>query len=656
MRRGARRGLVVLAALVVTLAVPAPAQAESFTPISGSGSTWAQNVIEQWRRNIAENQGLTVSYSGTGSAAGRNDFAGETVDFAVSELPYAQATEDGSPPKLPTSAYSYLPVIAGGTALMYHLEINGERVTDLRLSGEVVAKIFSGSITRWNDPAIRADNPSRTMPDRPIRPVYRADVSGTTAQLTGWMADRFPEIWTHGVTSRFPQISSAFTGQNGSLGAAGYVSQSYGEGAITYVEYSYAQGVGFPVVKVLNDAGYYVAPTPSAVSIALLGAQANADGTLGLAGVRRSGDPRAYPISSASYMIVPTATNRIFTTERGRSLARFVEYAACEGQQNAASLGYAPLPLPLVQAVAAGAARIPGSPGAIDLTTCGNPTFVSGDTVGDNALLRTAPMPPSGDKLPGFVGLGDLTEANRSLTVALVDGGPQIRVTAGGAWSGATLRAGTFSPMATLGQWTLDATGSAILVLPPSVAPGSVVPVYLAQSDGTVVAWNTVTIPEAGFPRRISGDVVATVTASGLFQLSAPTSSSVDFGDLRREVTSAAKALGRFTVIDDRETLSGWNLQINVADFVAAADPAATFSSGAVGYEPEQVVLPAGVALTEGQQAGSAVYPAILATGDPGTSTALGGATLDTALSLRVPKDTPVGAYRSTLTLTLIAR
>jgi len=539
---------------------------------------------------------------------------------------------------------------------MYNLKIDGRRVTDLRLSGEVVARIFSGRIAKWNDPAIQADNPTLTMPDRPITPVHRSDASGTSAQITAWMADRYPSLWTAGERSQFPQITSSFKGQSGSLGVAGYVSQSYGEGAITYVEYSYAMKSGFPVAKVLNDAGYYVAPTPDAVSIALLGGAPHDDGTLDLSGVRRSTDPRAYPISSTSYMIVPTQTNRIFTTDKGRTLARFVSYAACEGQRSAPALGYAALPLPLAQIVSAKVASIPGSSGPLDLASCANPTFVAGDTATDNELLRRAPVPPASDKRAGVVSRADLTEARRTLTVSLVDGGPRVEVDAGATWGGATLRAGTFSPTASLGQAALDSAGAAVLTLPSSVTPGTEVAVYLAQSDGTVVAWNTVTVPAGGFPHRATGDLVATITASGLFQLSAPASPSVDFGDLRREVTSAAKALGRFTVTDDRETLSGWSLQISVADFVAVADPAVSFGAGALGYEPEQVSLPAGVALTAGQAAGSAVYPAILATGEPGTSTALAGATLDTGLSLRVPKDTPIGSYRSTLTLTLIGR
>lgn len=659
MRRMRRPFAFAVAAAVATVVLPGPgswAAVDAYAPLSGSGSTWAQNAVEQWRRDVAELDGLTVYYAGSGSTAGRRDFIDQTVDFAVTDIPFQTAPEDGSLPETPTSSFAYVPTVGGGLALMYNLRIDGERVTDLRLPGEVVAGIFSGAITRWNDPAIRADNPGVALPDRAITPVYRADASATSLQLTSWMADRYPEVWTKGASSQFPPVAPPFTGQSGSLGVAGFVSQSYGEGAITYVENAYAMATGFPVAKVLNDAGYFVAPTPAAVSIALQDAQIRADGSLDLAAAGRSTDPRAYPLPTVSYTVVPTQTTRIFTAEKGRSLARFLAYALCAGQQRAPGLGYAALPLPLVRNAAARVADIPGASGPVDLSSCANPTFASGDTDSDTVLLRTAPMPPTADKRAGVVALGDLTEARRTMTITLVDGGPRARLDAGPTWAGATLRAGTFTPTTTLGQTTLDATGVAVVTLPPTATPGTVVPVYLAQSDGTVAAWNAVTIPAAGFPQRTTGDLVATVTASGLFQLSAPAATVVDFGDLRREVTSAARALGRFTITDDRETLSGWSLQIAVADFVSAADPTTTFPASALGYAPEQVTLPSGVAFSDAQEAGAAVYPAVLATGEPGTSTALAGATLDAALSLRVPKDTPIGSYRSTLTLTLIAR
>ena len=396
--RLARIGALVVVAALASLGVTPAHAADSYVPITGSGSTWSQNALDQWRKNVANNYGMTVNYNGTGSSAGRNDFINQTVDFAVSEIPFQNPTEDGSPPEIPQSGYSYMPIVAGGTALMYNLKIGGKRVTNLRLSGEVIAKIFSGQISNWNDSAIQADNPALAMPDRPITPVYRSDGSGTSAQFTLWMSKQFPNIWTQGQRSQFPQINSAFKGQNGSLGVAGYVSQNYGEGAITYVEYSYAMKSGFPVAKVLNKSGYYVEPTYQSVAVALMSAQINSDLTQNLDGVYNSGDPRTYPMSSYSYMIVPTQTNKIFTAEKGKTLSIFASYMICEGQQSAKDLGYSPLPMNLVQAGSDVIAKIPGSAGAVDFNKCNNPTFKPGDSPSNNQLAQSAPNPPDCDK------------------------------------------------------------------------------------------------------------------------------------------------------------------------------------------------------------------------------------------------------------------
>ena len=399
LRRRVGRLAAALAVVTLVALVPAPAQAaESYVPISGSGSTWSQNALDQWRKNVAENYGMTINYSGTGSTAGRTDFINQTVDFAVSEIPFQAHPEDGSPSEKPTTGYSYMPIVAGGTSLMYNLKIGGKRVTNLRLSGEVIAKIFSGQIAKWNDPAIQADNPALAMPDMSITPVYRSDGSGTSAQFTAWMKAQFPSIWTFGMRSQFPQVTPAFKGQNGSLGVAGYVSQNYGEGAITYVEYSYAMKSGFPVVKVLNNAGYFVEPTYQSVAVALMSAKINEDLTQNLDGVYTSSDPRAYPMSSYSYMIVPTETTKVFTVEKGRTLSQFAAYMLCEGQQKASSLGYSPLPMNLVEAGSEVLQRIPGSVGAIDFGRCNNPTFKPGDSPSNNQLALTAPTPPDCDK------------------------------------------------------------------------------------------------------------------------------------------------------------------------------------------------------------------------------------------------------------------
>ncbi len=256
---------------------PAATAADAaYADISGSGSTWSQNALDQWRRNVQSNYTMTVNYRGLGSTAGRTDFINRSVDFAISEIPFQlQPTEKGAQPeKPPVGGYAYMPIVAGGTSFMYNLKIGGKQVTNLRLAGATVTKIFAGKITNWNDPAIQADNPGLAMPDRPIQRIARSDGSGSTAQFTMWMSKQHPDIWTTGMTSQFPDDVGA-TLQNGSLGVSAYVGQNYGEGAITYVEYSYALKSGFPVAKVLNAAGYYIEPTASSVAVAMLKAQIN---------------------------------------------------------------------------------------------------------------------------------------------------------------------------------------------------------------------------------------------------------------------------------------------------------------------------------------------------------------------------------------------
>ncbi|WP_253202015.1 phosphate ABC transporter substrate-binding protein PstS [Subtercola sp. PAMC28395] len=348
------------------------ASADTYVPISGSGSTWSSNALDQWRKDFASNFGVTVNYSASGSSAGRTDFINGSVDFAVSEIPFQTAPVDGSAPENATD-YAYMPIVAGGTSFMYNLNIGGKRVTDLQLDGTTITKIFTGAITNWNDPAIQATNPSLAMPNKPIVPVVRSDGSGSTAQFTLWMAKQHSDVWcpfvneapgdSCGLTSQYPNASFAKF-QSGSLGVAGYVSQGYGEGAITYVEYSYALNSKFPVAKVLNAAGNYAEPTASAVAIALGKAKINADLTQDLSDVYVNPDPAAYPLSSYSYMIIPTVAKGIFTNDKGKTLAAFVTYVLCNGQQQAAALGYSPLPANLVSAASEQVKRIPGGPAA----------------------------------------------------------------------------------------------------------------------------------------------------------------------------------------------------------------------------------------------------------------------------------------------------
>lgn len=399
--------IVLIAVLVGLITVPFAAQsarAANYFPITGTGSTWSQNALDQWRSNVARNYAMTINYNGIGSTSGRRDFIDGTVDFAISEIPFQPNPEDGSAPEKPKQGYAYMPIVAGGTSFMYHLKINGKRVTNLRLSGETIVKIFTGAITNWNDEAIKADNPGLAMPDKTIVPVIRADGSGTSAQFTLWMSKQHPKLWTRGMTSQYPNFGNA-KAQKGSDGVAGYVAQNYGEGAITYVEYSYAKKAGFPVAKVLNEAGYYIEPTANSVAVALLKAKINNDKnssdylTQILDDVYNNTDKRSYPLSSYSYAIVPTEVAGIFNEDKGNTLGAFMRYVLCEGQQQADTLGYSPLPMNLVMAGSEQIKLIPGAGNkGIDTNSCNNPTFRKGDSPSKNQLASSAPNPADCDK------------------------------------------------------------------------------------------------------------------------------------------------------------------------------------------------------------------------------------------------------------------
>jgi phosphate transport system substrate-binding protein len=418
---------LAVAGLAIATTIPLTATAaHADESIKGGGSTWSQIAIDQWRADVAR-QGLSVNYGGVGSTSGRVQYYQDQFDFAVSEIPFTSAYRDASGTVTTNEVelaahrpYAYLPIVAGGTSFMYHLDINGTRVTNLRLAPETIARIFTGVITKWNDRAIAADNPGLRLPSLTIRPVVRSDGSGTTAQFTAFMASQTPDTWNAfcqraGVNanpcppvSLWPDINAP--AQQFSDGVAAFVAAPYNNGAITYVEYGYAQQRGFPVASVLNKAGYYTQPTANAVAIALQGVTLNGDGTQNLAGVYTFPDARTYPVSSYSYMIVPTTTAAPFTAAKGITLSKFILYFVCVGQQKAAQLGYSPLPKNLVQIAFDAVNKIPGHVAPPPIDQCDNPTikgtFVTGDAPPPLPSDKQGATPPpqpgvSGPSTPG---------------------------------------------------------------------------------------------------------------------------------------------------------------------------------------------------------------------------------------------------------------
>jgi len=446
-----RTVLLVAVALWLATGVSTPAIAANYAQIEGSGSTWSQVILSQWISDV-DASGMKVTYNGGGSSQGRKDFANSVTDFAISEIPYQGTDEYGQADTSNGRAYAYLPIVAGGTAFTYQIKVGGTLVRNLRLSGETIAKIFTNKITNWNDPAITADNNGHALPSLPITPVVRSDGSGTTAQFTRYLDTMYPSLWRpffghDGLTSYFPKQGRAIAAA-GSDQVMNTISGAAGNGTIGYVEYSYPLNAHYPVVKVLNAGGYYVEPTQYNVAVALTQAKINQDKTSKdyltqvLDGVYRATDTRAYPLSSYSYMIIPTAADdRRMTTAKRQTLADFTFYSLCEGQAKAGPYGYSPLPLNLVQAGFEQIGKLKDADPAVDLanrtvTSCHNPTFVAGD-LSKNHLAEIAPKPAACDK-QGAGPCGTATgtgkpSTDKSNAATTAAGAPTVGTTAPGA-------------------------------------------------------------------------------------------------------------------------------------------------------------------------------------------------------------------------------
>jgi phosphate transport system substrate-binding protein len=406
--------VLVLGVLALGVFRPLPAFA-SYAQIEGSGSTWSYTIVQQWIADVSAS-GMQITFNNNGSSQGRKDFGNNVTDFGITEIPYQGTDPITHTADKSNRPYSYLPVVAGGTAFTYHVNVGGKLYKNLRLSGETIAKIFTNQITNWNDPAITKDNNGHALPSLTIHPVVRSDGSGTTAQFTLWMAKTAPSIWkaysgSSELTSQYPR-KGAQIAASGSDQVMNTISSAAGNGTIGYVEYAYPLNAKYPVVKVENKAGYFVEPTQYNVAVALQHAKINTSNpndpttylTQDLSGVYVAGEKQAYPISSYSYMIIPTAANdQRMTTAKRQTLADFLSYSLCAGQAKAGPYGYSPLPLNLVQAGFDQVKKLKTADAKVDLTDrdvtkCKNPTFVAGNLKA-NHLAQIAPLPEACDKV-----------------------------------------------------------------------------------------------------------------------------------------------------------------------------------------------------------------------------------------------------------------
>jgi len=402
----------ILISLGLAAAVPASADA-SHALIQGSGSGWSANAVNQWIADVQSN-GLQVVYTASGSAQGRKDFGYRTNDFAVSDIGYQGVDPvTGDTDTSQGRQFSYLPIVAGGTAFPYQLRVSGQLVRNLRLSGQTLAKIFTGQITNWNDPAITKDNNGHGFPSIQIIPVVHSEGSGSSAQFTRYLDTEYPSIWrpylgASGLTEYFPR-KGRMIAQSGSDGVMNYISSAAANGSIGYDEYSYALAKDYPVAKIENKAGYFTLPTQYNVAVALTQAQINynkksPDYLLqNLNKVYNYGDKRTYPLSSYSYGIIPTASDdKTMTTAKRQTLSDYLYYSICQGQREVGPIGYSPLPINLVKASFQQIALLKKADSKVDLSNrnianCNNPTFDKSNP-SRNYLAEVAPPPAACDQ------------------------------------------------------------------------------------------------------------------------------------------------------------------------------------------------------------------------------------------------------------------
>ncbi|WP_433047174.1 extracellular solute-binding protein [Dactylosporangium sp. CS-033363] len=664
------RGIVLVLALFLVspfvlaapfvMAEPAAA-ANVYVPVTGSGSTLAAPAVQLATANLAQ-YGLRINYQRTGSGSGRRDFASGLVDWAVSDVPYGV-----EPDQLPARGYTYAPLTGVGTTLMYNLTVGGRRVTNLRLSGDTIARIFTGVVTHWDDPAIAADNPGLALPGTPIVPVVRSDAAGSTYNFTRWLLARHGALWTSycgcdGPRVAYPVRTPWMVSLPSDTGVGGYVSQEHADGAIGYVENPNAAPYGFPVAKVLNAAGYYTAPTAGHVGIALLKAKVGADQIADLSDVYTNPDPRSYELSWYTSLILPTDTTAGMNANKGLTLADFTAYMLCRGQDRLDALGYAPLPMNLAQAGFSQLSRIPGSrqPTSPFPQACGgNPTF---STDGTDLLSHNDPAPPACDRQGAqqCTVLATTTtatgpsraSANRgallTATVTPADAAGSVQfLTGGGTPLGepVPVAGGTASTWGYVG-FGLNLGSNTIVARFNPADQGAYTPSTSAPITVTVDGSEEQQFAEVEVPHE-EGFLTVTVTSDPVRLTDA---------ELRPDHTfEASGALGAVTIVDERDQTSpGWTVTGQIGDF---SDGVHSFGGAHLGWTPKVLLNnPSGSAV-----AGSPVAPGTprLPGGDvlAGAPAAggLGRTTIGADLFLKIPSRTQPGLYSATLTITVLA-
>lgn len=312
--------------------------------LAPQGSTFQQTLQQQWASKYTA---AKVTYSGTGSSAGIQQFTAGKVPFAGSDVTMTSQEQSQANSACGSTALT-IPITSGGVAIIYNLK----GVNNLKLDAPTIAQIFSGKITKWNDPKIASLNPGAKLPSTSISTFHRADGSGTTNVLTSFMSTLAPSDWKNPPNKVWP---SGLPGQgaNGSSGVVQGVKNT--NGGITYAEITYAKQNSLPTAMVKGAKGTYTAISASTVSTAINSGFSVTGTGNDLAGVLSFKKMTGYPISTVSYVLV---CSKYKDASVGKAVKGYLTYAAGTGQSEATALGFAPLPSTLQQKSQAAIASI----------------------------------------------------------------------------------------------------------------------------------------------------------------------------------------------------------------------------------------------------------------------------------------------------------
>jgi phosphate transport system substrate-binding protein len=308
--------------------------AASAADLTGAGSSFVAPVTAKWADAYNKSTGTQINYQSIGSSAGLKQIEAKTVDFGASDAPL-------KPEDLDAKGLVQFPVIVGGIVPVFNLP--GIATGTLHLTGPVLADIYLGKITKWDDPAIVALNSGVKLPDTAIAVVRRADGSGTSFNFTNYLAKVSPE-WKskvgEGTTVNWP----VGTGGKGNEGVSLFVQRL--PGAIGYVEYAYAKQSKMPYALVQNAAGAYVQPDEASFQAAAAGAEWEKNRYYIV--ITNQPGKDAWPIAASTFVLMQKVQDK---PAQGVEVLKFFDWALNKGQKLATDLDYVPLPANLVQSI-----------------------------------------------------------------------------------------------------------------------------------------------------------------------------------------------------------------------------------------------------------------------------------------------------------------